>query len=58
MTPVEAKAMLEGLPEGADSEGAHSEADDILCKLLETLGYKEVSDAFKQAKERVVFWYA
>jgi hypothetical protein len=39
-----------------DHEAAHSEADDILCDLIERLGYPEVKEAFKAAAED--FWYA
>jgi hypothetical protein len=53
------KATVETLEEvtrtfGRDIEGAHSMADDILCNLLVSLGYKEVVDAW----EEVPKWYA
>ena len=37
-----------------DVESSHGYADDILCKLLDELGYKEVVKRFKALKK----WYA
>ena len=37
-----------------DPEGTHGNADDILCELLETLGYKEVVNKYNE----VTKWYA
>lgn len=46
---------LMNLTDSGDTEGAHSEADDILCELLIGLGFKDtVVAAFK----RVPKWYA
>ena len=39
---------------GYDIEGAHSEADDLMCQLLEELGYEEGVKIFKNAEK----WYA
>lgn len=37
-----------------DTEQAHCTADDILCNLLEDLGYTELVDAFNDLEK----WYA
>ena len=37
-----------------DNEEGHGEADDLLCSLLEDLGFKEVVDIYEQ----VTKWYA
>ena len=37
-----------------DNEIGHGEADDLLCSLLEDLGFKAVVDLY----ERVDKWYA
>lgn len=39
---------------GCDPESAHSEADDILCKLLLALGYHDVVEAWGKVRK----WYA
>jgi hypothetical protein len=50
---------LKALPQedwtnGDDFEAGHAKADDILCQLLESLGYQDVVEAFK----KVGRWYA
>ncbi len=57
MTPEEAINKLNALTD-ADPETAHVEADRILCQLLQDNGMAEVAKAFKDADERVGFWYA
>ena len=37
-----------------DTECAHVAADDILCELLEKLGYKEVVEKYNEVSK----WYA
>jgi len=37
-----------------DTECAHGNADDILCELLEKLGYKEVVEKYNEVSK----WYA
>jgi hypothetical protein len=37
-----------------DLEKAHSEADDLLCCLLETIGYKELVEEYDKVKK----WFA
>lgn len=49
---------LNAMNEDSDTEAVHSEAENILCKLLEEIGYGEASKAFRSARERVGFWYA
>lgn len=38
----------------SDCEAAHEEADDILCEILNNLGYGEVVDAYNNIEK----WYA
>lgn len=38
----------------ADTEGAHVNADDVLCALLRSLGYEDVVEEY----EKVDKWYA
>ena len=55
MTPEEfAKRMREIFASGYDPERAHGDADDLLCEVLASLGYKEGVDTFRQATR----WYA
>lgn len=42
MTKEEALAKLAECQKNDDTEMAHSDADDVLCALLETLGYGDV----------------
>ena len=37
-----------------DIESNHAEADEILCNLLEELGYKKLVDEFRKLEK----WYA
>ena len=39
---------------GSDIESDHSEADDILCRLLRLEGYSQVADEYDKIKK----WYA
>ena len=43
---------------GGKYEDLHIEADGILCARLIALGENAVVDAYKQAKERIIFFYA
>jgi hypothetical protein len=61
MTPEEfADKMREEFPVNGlgmavyDKEGAHAQADDIMCDLLESLGYAEGVEIFRRAEK----WYA
>jgi hypothetical protein len=56
----QAVAQLEAMGSADDPEDAHSDAEGILCRLLEAIGpeYRAVSEAFKAARDRVGFWYA
>lgn len=40
--------------ETEDAEIAHGNADDILCELLDELGFEEITIAFSHVKK----WYA
>lgn len=53
---LESNAILElqRLQQVRDAEYAHSVADDILCDLLITLGYKDVIAEYKKVER----WYA
>lgn len=54
MTREHAIAELKKLQELGDTEAAHSDADEVLCKLLSALGYQDVVDEW----EKVDKWYA
>ncbi len=57
MTPEQFRdRMKEIFAAGArgDREGQHMDADDLMCELLESLGYKEGVEIFRQADK----WYA
>lgn len=56
ISPKEAeKRMLEIFsPAGYDNEGAHSKADDLLCEILISWGYKDAVGIFLAAEK----WYA
>lgn len=54
MTREQAIAELKNCQEPGDTEAAHSVADEILCKLLRSLGYRDVVDEW----EKVEKWYA
>ncbi|WP_447881021.1 hypothetical protein [Serratia fonticola] len=54
MTKAQAIKKLKELQEIDDTEAAHCEADDVLVKLLISLGHGEVADEF----ERIGKWYA
>ena len=41
MTPDEFRVRMQEIEENDDIEYAHSEADDLMCSLLEKLGYGE-----------------
>lgn len=41
-----------------DPEQAHCEAEDILCETLRDAGLEAVANAFKEARDRIGFWYA
>jgi hypothetical protein len=56
MTPEQFKEAMAAIfpAEGYDEEGAHSDADRLMCKLLVTLGYGEGVRIFEDADK----WYA
>lgn len=39
---------------GADVEAAHTEADEILCDILDMLGFEDIVEAYKAIEK----WYA
>lgn len=47
-------ARLREMRNLGDTEAAHSDADDILCVLLESLGYSDVVAAWQEVPK----WYA
>lgn len=53
MTPEEALSALRNLANSKDREGAHIEADGVLCALLRFLGHDELAIAF----EDIGKWY-
>ena len=55
MTPEQFAADMREIAKfDADPEGAHSMADDLLCKLLTELGYAEGVKVFEDMDK----WYA
>lgn len=54
ITREEAIEALRALHGAGDIELAHGEADDILCKLLNALGYDDVVVAY----DKVPKWFA
>lgn len=54
MTPEEFKNEMQKLDENGDTEVSHSNMDDLMCDLLESLGYKEGIKIFKASEK----WYA
>ena len=56
-TPEEFKKKMEEIyctPDGYDAEGAHADADKLMCNLLMELGYVDGALIFKTAEK----WYA
>ena len=45
---------LKEAQEDRDTESAHADADEVLCDLLEALGYKKVVEAYRKVSK----WYA
>ena len=54
MTKDEAIKRLKEEQDDGDIEGAHMNADAILCSLLSSLGYSDVVEEY----EKISKWYA
>lgn len=54
LTPEEFKARMQEIAKGGDTEGAHQEADALMCELLSALGYAEGVGIFENMDK----WYA
>lgn len=54
MTPEEATRRIKEDCHTGDNEADHSLADEILCKLLVSLGHEEVVEAWEEVHK----WYA
>lgn len=54
MDREQAIAKLKELQNSGDTEAAHSDADDVLCALLRSLGYADVVAEY----EKVDKWFA
>lgn len=54
MTKEEAIKKLLECQQDDDTENAHADADDVLCELLNSLGYGEVVSEY----EKVDKWFA
>jgi hypothetical protein len=54
MTREEAIARLKELQTGGDIDAEHCYADDVLCRLLVSLGYQDVVDEWAKIEK----WYA
>lgn len=49
-----ALSKLKTVQRWADAEAAHKEADEILCRVLNELGYGDVVEEWRQVRK----WYA
>jgi len=54
MTREQAITELQAAQKSGDTEGAHCDADETICKLLTALGYADVVAEW----EKVDKWYA
>lgn len=54
MTREEAIRLLKVEQDNSDTESAHGNADDVLCDLLESLGYADVVAEYYKVEK----WYA
>lgn len=54
MTKEQAISELKELQKSGDQEAAHNEADGVLCKFLEALGYSDVTAEWAKIEK----WYA
>ncbi len=54
MTREQAILELKELQKSGDIEGAHCEADGVICKLLEALGYQDVTEEWAKIDK----WYS
>ena len=54
MSPEEFAAKMLECEKNPDIEGGHARADDLMCSLLESLGYKEGIRVFTRMDK----WYA
>ena len=59
-TAADAITILNAMNDGDYPETAHSDAEEILCNVLRSIGpeYAAVASAFYEARDRVGFWYA
>ena len=48
---------LNGLESG-DTEWVHQEADDLILEALNRAGYQDIANAWRDARDRIGFWYA
>jgi len=54
ITPEEAAQRMREINKNGDTEGAHCEADDLLCEILKELGFGEAVEIFENMDK----WYA
>ena len=54
MNREDAINQLKDQQDSTDTECAHCEADDIICELLESLGYKDVVEEYNKIDK----WFA
>jgi hypothetical protein len=54
MTKEQAISKLKDIQKSGDQEGAHIDADDVLCRLLKELGCEDVVAEY----EKISKWYA
>jgi hypothetical protein len=55
MTKEEAIEALKACQASGDAEGAHSAADEVLCRFLRALGYEDVVKEWEAISPK---WYA
>lgn len=54
MTPEVFEAEMKRIEVNRDAEGRHREADDLMCELLESMGYGSGIEIFRNMDK----WYA
>jgi hypothetical protein len=54
LTPEQFSNEMKSIFKNLDTEGAHVEADRLMCELLRELGYSQGVQVFKEAEK----WYA
>jgi hypothetical protein len=53
-TPAQFAAAMRTISSDSDQEGRHGDADELMCRVLESLGYSEGVTIFREMNK----WYA